>query len=174
MEEDRRVFLVDTPGFGNSITTDRDQLRRTSEWLTQRLAASAFLLKFSSLHARSRGVNGDAIAGVIYLQMIDERMTLDSPRVVKNLETFQKFLDASCALVIRIITTHWREKSSTRYKQSQDLHNQFLTRLRSLVESGARMARLEYNHGHTPFPGNAIRPEDARNILYGMFNPLIM
>lgn len=116
----RRVIVVDTPGFDDTNEDDREILRRIAVWLAR------------SYSARMK------LAGVIYLHEITQTRMLGTAR--KNLDMFQKLCGDQATKNTVLVTTKWsninKEVGMKREEQLKDEH------WKQMFAKGSRMARL--------------------------------
>ncbi|GLB39697.1 hypothetical protein LshimejAT787_0702070 [Lyophyllum shimeji] len=117
---DRRLIIVDTPGFDDTSEDDREILRRISVWLARSYDADMTL------------------AGVIYLYEITQTRMLGTAR--KNLDMFNKLCGPNAARNIILATTKWSEVTTDvglrREKQLKDEH------WRDMIKHGSRTCRF--------------------------------
>ncbi|KAG6820499.1 hypothetical protein H0H93_016306 [Arthromyces matolae] len=85
----RRIVIIDTPGFDDTSVDDREILRRIAVWL-----------------ARSYDANM-RLAGIIYLHEITQPRMLGTSR--KNLDLFAKLCGPEAIRNVILITTKWSD-----------------------------------------------------------------
>ncbi|KAG6899038.1 hypothetical protein C0993_001488 [Termitomyces sp. T159_Od127] len=86
-DRNRRIILVDTPGFDDTYVADSEILRRISVWLARSYSANMTL------------------AGVIYLHEISQTRMLGTAR--KNLDMFNKLIGHDATKNVVLATTKW-------------------------------------------------------------------
>lgn len=128
----RRIVVIDTPGFDDTTVDDREILRRIAIWL-----------------ARSYDANMK-LAGVIYLHEITQPRMLGTAR--KNLDMFNKLCGAEATKNVILATTKWsdvtKEVGERREKQLRDEHWKYMLDLGSSMnrfDSTQRSARRIVN-----------------------------
>jgi hypothetical protein len=88
MHNERRVHLIDTPGFDDTYRTDSDVLQDLAYWLI-----------------KSYKDQNIKLTGIVYLHRItDPRMTGNA---LKNLRTFQKLCGKKSMSSVVLVTTMW-------------------------------------------------------------------
>ncbi|KAG6820497.1 hypothetical protein H0H93_016304 [Arthromyces matolae] len=117
----RRIVVVDTPGFDDTVIDDREILRRIAVWL-------------------ARSYNADMkLAGIIYLHEITQTRMLGTAR--KNLDMFYKLCGPDASKNIVLATTKWGEimgdVGDRREQQLRDEH------WKDIIGRGSTMARFE-------------------------------
>ncbi|KAH7906244.1 P-loop containing nucleoside triphosphate hydrolase protein [Hygrophoropsis aurantiaca] len=124
LDPNRRVVLVDTPGFDDTDADDSEILRRVAEWLA---------------HSHSDGMK---LAGIIYLHEISQTRMLKSAR--KNLLMFKKLCgDDACKNII-LATTKWGEvEEAAGVSREGQLKNTFW---KEMIGHGSRMCQFRDNH----------------------------
>ncbi|KAG6852773.1 hypothetical protein C0991_009213 [Blastosporella zonata] len=117
----RRVFIVDTPGFDDTSTGDREILRRIAVWMAKSYSSDM------------------KVAGIIYLQEITQTRVTGTTR--KNLDMFEKLCGPNAATSIILATTKWGEVKSTvgeqREAQLRDEH------WKDMLMDGSKMRRFD-------------------------------
>ncbi|KAG6915881.1 hypothetical protein DXG01_009418 [Tephrocybe rancida] len=117
----RRIFIVDTPGFDDSSTDDREILRRIAIWMAK------------SYRDDMR------VAGIIYLHEIS--MTRMTGATRKNLDMFEKLCGPDAAASIIFATTKWKEvKQDIGEKRERVLREEHW---RDMVANGSKIRRFE-------------------------------
>jgi len=115
----RRIVVLDTPGFDDTEVDDREILRRIAVWL-----------------ARSYDANMK-LAGVIYLHEITQPRMLGTTR--KNLDMFTKLCGQDAIKNVILVTTKWSEVmpdiGKRRALQLRNEHWKFMTDLGSRIVS---------------------------------------
>ncbi|KAG6913487.1 hypothetical protein DXG01_006489 [Tephrocybe rancida] len=117
---DRRLIILDTPGFNHSHVNDREILRRIAVWLAQ------------SYNAHMK------LAGIIYLHEISQEATT-VPRVHIKLDMFSKLCGTSATKNIVLATTKWsdvREDDGRRRERLLEHHH-----WKDMLDSGSVMFR---------------------------------
>ncbi|KAG5651162.1 hypothetical protein H0H81_009654 [Sphagnurus paluster] len=118
---DRRVIVVDTPGFDDTTEDDREILRRIAVWLADSYSKEA------------------KIAGVIYLYEITQTRMLGTAR--KNLDMFKKLCGPKATKNTVLVTTKWSlirtEVGISREKQLKHEH------WKEIIQQGSKMFRLD-------------------------------
>ncbi|KAG6887440.1 hypothetical protein C0992_012254 [Termitomyces sp. T32_za158] len=84
-----RIVMVDTPGFDDTVLSDREILRRIGVWLAQSYDA----------HMK--------MAGVIYLYDISAKRWQGS--TARNFEVFEKLCGQAAARKVVLVTTMWEQ-----------------------------------------------------------------
>ncbi|KAG6887069.1 hypothetical protein C0992_000958 [Termitomyces sp. T32_za158] len=118
----RRIVIIDTPGFDDSDIDDREILRRIAVWLAR------------SYDARMR------LAGIIYLHEITQPRMLGTSR--KNLDMFTRLCGPEAIKNVILITTKWDELSSEgigKLRESQLKGEHW----KHMVEMGSRVHRFD-------------------------------
>lgn len=100
--EEKRLFLIDTPGFDDSTRSDTDILREVADWLSRSYQANIKL------------------AGIIYLHRIgDPRM---GGAAMKNLRMFRKLCGDQGLSSVVLATTFWsRNPTSDELRREEEL-----------------------------------------------------
>ncbi|KAF8056289.1 hypothetical protein FPV67DRAFT_1678222 [Lyophyllum atratum] len=118
---DRRLIIVDTPGFDDTNQDDREILRRIAVWLAQSYDADMTL------------------AGVIYLHEITLTRMTGTAR--KNLDMFDKLCGPNAGPNIILATTKWNDvKKKVGEHREKDLR---ATQWKEMIDRGSRMSRFE-------------------------------
>ncbi|KAF8064967.1 P-loop containing nucleoside triphosphate hydrolase protein [Lyophyllum atratum] len=118
---DRRLVIVDTPGFDDTNQDDREILRRIAVWLAQSYDADMTL------------------AGLIYLHEITQTRMMGTAR--KNLDMFNKLCGPNAAPNIILATTKWSEvKEEVGSRREEQLR---ATHWKDMISHGSRMSRFE-------------------------------
>ncbi|KAF8064882.1 P-loop containing nucleoside triphosphate hydrolase protein [Lyophyllum atratum] len=118
---DRRLIVVDTPGFDDTNQDDREILRRIAVWLAQSYDADMTL------------------AGVIYLHEITLTRMTGTAR--KNLDMFDKLCGPNAGPNIILATTKWNEvKKKVGARREKELR---ATQWKEMIGHGSRMSRFE-------------------------------
>ncbi|KAG5653180.1 hypothetical protein H0H81_001897 [Sphagnurus paluster] len=121
--KDRRVIVLDTPGFDDTFVDDREILRRIAVWLGRSYEEEMKL------------------GGLIYLHEITQPRMLGSAR--KNLDMFNKLCGPSAAKNVYLVTNKWgdvpTEVGQNREKQLQSQH------WREMLDNGAKILRFDLN-----------------------------
>jgi len=87
VSKDRRIVVLDTPGFDDTYEADGEILRRISVWL-----ASSY-------------EDGMTLGGVVYLQNISENRMKGATR--RNMEMFRELCGEGAREKVILGTTHW-------------------------------------------------------------------
>lgn len=120
--QNRRLVLVDTPGFDETFATESETLRRIASWLANAYSADTKL------------------SGVIYLHDISSaRMKGTS---VRNLEVFRKLCGDRALRSVLLGTTKWNqlERHSEGEERVKQLRDEFW---RAMIEHGSIVHNFE-------------------------------
>ncbi|KDR69845.1 hypothetical protein GALMADRAFT_255666 [Galerina marginata CBS 339.88] len=121
--KDRRIVLVDTPGFDDTNKDDYEILEKIATWLKQ---------------SNKRGAK---IGGVIYLHDITNDRFSGTAR--RNLKLFQDLCGDDALQNAVLATTKW----SRRTGDSEKHHQQLVTKhWKSLIDRGARVYRFDQGY----------------------------
>ncbi|KAG6833278.1 hypothetical protein H0H87_009453 [Tephrocybe sp. NHM501043] len=116
-----RVFIVDTPGFDDTSTSDREILRRIAVWMAKSYSSDM------------------KVAGIIYLQEITQTRVTGTMR--KNLDMFEKLCGPSAAASIILATSKWSEVKpdvgNRREAQLRDEH------WKDMLMDGSKLRRFD-------------------------------
>ncbi|KAG6917333.1 hypothetical protein DXG01_002904 [Tephrocybe rancida] len=116
----RRIFIVDTPGFDDTSTGDREILRRIAVWMAKSYSADM------------------KVAGIIYLQEISQTRVTGTTR--KNLDMFEKLCGPNSAASITLATTKWSEvKPSVGEQREAQLRDEHW---KDMLMDGSKMRRF--------------------------------
>ncbi|KAG6884075.1 hypothetical protein C0993_001631 [Termitomyces sp. T159_Od127] len=120
----RRIVIIDTPGFDDSDIDDREILRRIAVWLAR------------SYDARMR------LAGIIYLHEITQPRMLGTSR--KNLDMFTRLCGPEAIRNVILVTTKWDELAGAgegvgRLREAQLKAEHW----RHMIEMGSRVYRFD-------------------------------
>ncbi|KAG6811109.1 hypothetical protein H0H92_008956 [Tricholoma furcatifolium] len=120
-DPNRRIFIVDTPGFDDTSTGDREILRRIAVWMAKSYSSDM------------------KVAGIIYLQEITQTRVTGTTR--KNLDMFEKLCGPDAASSIILATSKWsevkRHVGEQREVQLRDEH------WKDMLMDGSKMRRFE-------------------------------
>ncbi|GLB39635.1 putative 50S ribosome-binding GTPase [Lyophyllum shimeji] len=120
-DRNRRIILVDTPGFDDTYVSDSEILRRIAVWLAKSYSANMKL------------------AGVVYMHEISQTRMLGTS--LKNLEMFQKLCGEEGLKNVILATTKWSEVppevGARREDQLKDRH------WKPMLELGSALRRFE-------------------------------
>ena len=127
--KDRRLVLVDTPGFGDTYVDDADILREIGSWLETMYDPRD-----------SHGHKGETkLAGIVYLHDISLTRMLGS--TLKNLETFQNLCGKGALKRVVLCTTKWsdiyEEEGERRIEQLKGGH------WKEMIEGGSTVCEFE-------------------------------
>ncbi|KAG5340070.1 hypothetical protein C0989_002869 [Termitomyces sp. Mn162] len=101
----RRIFVVDTPGFDDTSTKDREILRRIAVWMAKSCATS--VLPARSRLTLNRYSDKAKVGGIIYLQEITQARVTGTVR--RNFDMFEKLCGPNAATHIILTTTKWSD-----------------------------------------------------------------
>ncbi|KAF8959511.1 hypothetical protein BDZ97DRAFT_1389380 [Flammula alnicola] len=115
----RRLVLVDTPGFNDTILDDTEILKRISVWLTASYS------------------NKMRLAGVVYLDDI----TQTCPPAWKDLDTFQKLVGKDALQSVVLGTTKWAlVKRDVGLARERELRSIYWT---EMINAGSPVFRID-------------------------------
>ncbi|KAF5384433.1 hypothetical protein D9615_003461 [Tricholomella constricta] len=140
----RRIVVLDTPGFDDTNVDDHEILRRVAVWL-----------------ARSYE-DGMRLAGVIYLHEITQARMLGTART--NLDMFYKMCGKDAIKNVIIATTKWsdvpNEVGERREGQLQEEHMKFM------LELGSSMHRFDNTQRSARHIVNSILTKEAVDVIH--------
>jgi len=119
-ENQRRLVLIDTPGFDHTKVGDREILRRIAVWLARSYSANMKL------------------AGIIYLHEISQT---HMPPVQRNLDMFTKLCGPGAIKNVVLATTKWGDvPKEVGWRREQLLKNDYW---KSMLDLGSILYRFE-------------------------------
>ncbi|KAG6896221.1 hypothetical protein C0992_009645 [Termitomyces sp. T32_za158] len=132
----RRIFIVDTPGFDDTSTKDREILRRIAVWMAKSCVMPALPLQ---LHLTlSRYSDRMKVGGIIYLQEITQARVTGTVR--RNFDMFEKLCGPNAATHIILTTTKWSDvKPEVGAQREIQLRDQFWT---DMLRDGSKMRQF--------------------------------
>ncbi|KAG6820496.1 hypothetical protein H0H93_016303 [Arthromyces matolae] len=117
----RRIYIVDTPGFDDTSTGDREILRRIAVWM-----AKSYRTEMK-------------VGGIIYLQEITQTRVTGTTR--KNMDMFEKLCGPNAASSITLATTKWTEvKESVGRQREAQLRDEHW---KDMLRDGSKIRRFE-------------------------------
>ncbi|KAG6860606.1 hypothetical protein C0995_009427 [Termitomyces sp. Mi166 len=116
----RRIFIVDTPGFDDTSTKDREILRRIAVWMAKSYS------------------NKMKVGGIIYLQEITQARVTGTVR--RNFDMFEKLCGPNAASHIILTTTKWSDvKPDVGAQREIQLRDQFWN---DMLRDGSKMRQF--------------------------------
>ncbi|KAG6916085.1 hypothetical protein DXG01_008514 [Tephrocybe rancida] len=140
------IVVVDTPGFDDTYTTDREILRRIAVWMADSYSSDM------------------KVAGLIYLHEITKKRLTGT--VVKNFDMFTKICGPGAVSNIVLVTTKWGsdQKSAVQGQREAEIRN---NHWKDLLSDGSKMRRFYNTQGSAQTIVNeilALRALDATRI----------
>ena len=127
MLKDRRLVLVDTPGFSDTYVDDADVLQNIGSWLE------------SMYGSREHGET--KLAGIVYLHDISLPRMLGS--TLKNLDVFQKLCGEDALKRVVLCTTKWsdiyEEDGERRTEQLKDIY------WKEMIKGGSTVHKFKHS-----------------------------
>ncbi|KAG6899037.1 hypothetical protein C0993_001487 [Termitomyces sp. T159_Od127] len=124
----RRIFIVDTPGFDDTSTKDREILRRIAVWM----AKSYIVMTLSRYSDKMK------VGGIIYLQEITQARVTGTVR--RNFDMFEKLCGPNAAMHIILTTTKWSDvKAEVGVQREIQLRDQFWN---AMLRDGSKMRQF--------------------------------
>ncbi|KAH7312521.1 hypothetical protein B0I35DRAFT_437209 [Stachybotrys elegans] len=125
MSPQRRVYLIDTPGFDDTLRSDAEVLKEIATWLGESYKKKILL------------------NGIIYLHRITDRRMQGSAR--RNLILFKQLCGQNCLKKVVLVTTMWDQV----HDDTGEMRESELKKTRDfwgwMVEEGSSV----YRHDHT-------------------------
>lgn len=121
-ENNRPIWLIDTPGFDDTYRTDSDVLRELAQWLS-----TAYNLKIK-------------LTGIIYLHRISD--TRVGNAASRNLRMFKKLCGQDGLGSVVLATTMWSEGSSKKAQEGRESELQKEPMFwKNMIEKGSKVFR---------------------------------
>ncbi|KAF9044002.1 P-loop containing nucleoside triphosphate hydrolase protein [Panaeolus papilionaceus] len=118
---DRKIYLVDTPGFNDTNTSDIKIFNLIANWL------------------RDRFINDVYVSGVVYLHKISDTRIGGIAR--RNFQVFEQLCGRECFHKVMLATTMWNEETE---EDGQKKETQLKDRyFKSMMQQDAKLRRLD-------------------------------
>jgi hypothetical protein len=136
----RRVVLVDTPGFDDSLDrTDADILMEIANWLTTTWVAPFRSLPSFEQTILSSYKNQIQLTGLLYIHRISDNRLGGMP--LRNLQMFQQLVGEQALDCVILTTTHWdMVDKNVALEREAELRTAYW---RPMIAAGSRMARFD-------------------------------